>query len=73
MVTLNQIKPGSSARVVRAGSRITFRLLELGILPGALLKVVCQAPLGDPIAVKVDNTEVAIGREDASYILVETE
>jgi len=73
MVTLNQIKPGNSARVVRAGSRITFRLLELGILPGAVLKVVCLAPLGDPIAVKVDNTEVAIGREDASQILVETE
>jgi ferrous iron transport protein A len=70
-MTLSDLKPGSFGRVVSWGEGLSDRLLELGLLPGALVEVVRLAPLGDPIAYKVKDSQLAISRADASRIVVD--
>ena len=70
VMTLNELKPGTCGRIC-ACRGISDRLCELGLLPGAFVEVVRIAPLGDPIAVKLKDCQIAIRRSDASRIDVE--
>lgn len=70
-MTLSELKPGSRGRVVSWGEGLSDRLFELGLLPGALVEVVRLAPLGDPIAYRVKDSQLAISRSDAARIHVE--
>lgn len=45
------------------------RLLDLGFIPGATIKVLQKSPLGDPIAYQVSNTTIALRNEESSLIL----
>jgi ferrous iron transport protein A len=47
------------------------RLIELGFVEGASVEVLHEGPLGgDPIAVRVDGTTVALGRRAAMAVIV---
>ncbi len=72
LVTLSSAPPGSIVRVVRVdvrGRGPYRRLLELGVYPGATLRVVSNS-LG-PVIVEKNGARLAIGRRHASRILVE--
>jgi ferrous iron transport protein A len=50
------------------------QLIELGFIEGARVELLHQGPFGgDPIAVRVDESTVALRRRDAAAILVEAE
>ena len=56
------------------GAELERRLLEMGFVEGARFEVLHEGPLGaDPIAVKVDETRVALRRRDANALIVETD
>ena len=42
------------------------RLLDLGFIPGATIKVLQRSPLGDPVAYQVSNTTIALRKEESS-------
>lgn len=44
------------------------RLLDLGFIPGATVKVLQKSPLGDPVAYQVSNTTIALRKEESSQI-----
>ncbi|KZZ83282.1 MULTISPECIES: FeoA family protein [Bacillaceae] len=44
------------------------RLLDLGFVPGAVVKVVRRSPLGDPIAFRVSQTTIALRKEESMRI-----
>lgn len=47
------------------------RLLEMGFVEGAAVEVLHEGPIhGDPIAVRLDDTTIAIRRRDANAIIV---
>jgi DtxR family Mn-dependent transcriptional regulator len=46
-------------------------LAELGILPGALARVVARAPFGGPITLSVGSAECVVGPALAAQVLVE--
>lgn len=69
-MTLNDLKPGFCGRICGCEG-ISDRLCEIGILPGATVEVVRIAPLGDPIALKVKDCQIAIRRSDATMINIE--
>ena len=80
-MTLGQMKRGQSARIVAVGGvgpggdasydEITRRLLEMGLLEGAQVEVVHEAPFGgDPMAVRVRGALVALRRQEANLIQV---
>ncbi len=48
----------------------SFRLREMGFLPGARLRVIRRAPLGDPIEVELGGAHLALRRKDAALIKV---
>jgi Fe2+ transport system protein FeoA len=71
-LTLTQLPVGSNAIVtaVSGTGRITNRLLEMGVTPGAAVSVVKMAPFGDPIEVLIRGYSLAMRRSEADAIEV---
>ena len=54
-----------------SAAELERRLLELGFVEGARVEVLHEGPLGrDPIAVRVNDTTIALRRREAMAILV---
>jgi ferrous iron transport protein A len=70
--SLDTLPAGLAARVVnvQGSSAIARRLMEMGIVPGAPIKVVRTAPLGDPIQVCLRDYQLALRRAEARAITV---
>jgi Fe2+ transport system protein FeoA len=70
--SLDTLPSGLAARVVsvQGSSAIARRLMEMGIVPGAPIRVVRTAPLGDPIQVCLRNYHLALRRVEARAITV---
>lgn len=68
--TLAQLHTGDRGRIigVRGDDAVSVRLLELGLLPGVEVEVLGVAPFGDPLAVALKGTRLAIRRRDAQRI-----
>ena len=66
------LKPGKEGRVtqVNAQGSIRQRLLDMGILPDALIEMVRVAPAGDPVWIQLDGTQLALRRPEAEAVLV---
>jgi len=72
-VTLDQLSPGGDG-VVRGlnGAAPTIRrLMDLGLVPGTIVRHVRRAPLGDPLEVLVRGTHLSIRRSEAGKVHVE--
>jgi len=63
---------GSDAKVVsvKGNSRVTRRLMEMGVIPGVSVRVVKMAPFGDPIEIRVRGYNLAMRRNEADAIEV---
>jgi len=75
---LGELNPGASAKIFSVGavggcdSSLARRLLEMGLLEGAHVEVLHQAPFGgDPLAVRVRGTLIALRRNEANFIEVD--
>ena len=70
--SLGAMAIGRSARIlsVNASLAVARRVMELGLVPGVLIRVVRTAPLGDPIQVCVRGYHLALRRSDAHAIKV---
>jgi ferrous iron transport protein A len=67
---IHAIQSGNGARGPEA-AELERRLLELGFVEGAEVEVLHEGPLGrDPIAVRVNDTTIALRRREAMAILV---
>jgi len=73
--TLKTLKPGVDARVVHVhgGGALRLRIMELGLTPGALIRVRKIAPLGDPIEILVRGYALSLRRADAALVEVMAE
>ena len=81
-VALGHAAKGFRGRVVRVGAaeahpdmvELERRLIEMGFVEGAKIRLLHEGFIGrDPIAVRVDDTTVALRRRDATLILVDPE
>jgi ferrous iron transport protein A len=72
-IPLTKVPPGNSSRVVDIMGRGAFRrrLLDMGFIPGAFVRVIKGAPLGNPIEYCVGGTHVTLRKQEAAHILVE--
>jgi Fe2+ transport system protein FeoA len=70
---LDEVEPGKTVKVVsiEGGRGVRQRLLNMGILPGEVVKVVRSAPLFGPLMVSGRSGTFFIGRGMARKILVE--
>lgn len=71
-MTLDTIPKDVNARIasVEMNGAHGLRLMEMGLVPGAPVRVVKAAPLGDPIQVCIRNYHLALRRAEAQAIEV---
>ena len=69
-MTLQQLKPGQSARIVSVGGEGALRqhFLDMGVIPGAEVTVTKLAPLGDPMELRLHGYELTLRLADAARI-----
>ncbi len=69
---LSDLRPGQEASVAKvvAKGAIRQRLLEMGFIKGARLKVEKLAPLGDPMELVIKGYHLSLRREESACILV---
>jgi len=74
-MTLAELKPGESGRIVRVGSvgSIRRRIVDMGAVGGTNVTVVKVAPLGDPIEVKIKGYSLTLRKEEAEAITIEAQ
>ena len=68
--TLYEARTGSSIQLTKSDVQgvMRRRLLDLGFVPGNTIEVLQRSPLGDPIAFRVNNTIIALRKEESSLI-----
>ncbi len=73
IVKLSEGEPGKSYRVLRILGRgmVKRRIMDMGLVPGARLRILGEAPLGDPMDVELNGTFLSIRKKEASLIEVE--
>jgi ferrous iron transport protein A len=77
---LGELNPGSAGKIVSVGAKadcsadLVRRLLEMGMLEGSRVEVLHQAPFGgDPLAIRVRGSIIALRRNEANHIEVVVE
>ena len=74
--TLAGLQPGESGRIVSVDFERApglARLMEIGFIPGQVVRMIKLAPFGDPIEVRVMNCDLVLRKKEASAVYVETE
>ncbi|HDH09598.1 MAG: ferrous iron transport protein A [Anaerolineae bacterium] len=71
--TLNQLKPGERATIVKVGGQgpVRRRILDMGVVKGAEIEVVRVAPLGDPVEVLIKGYHLSLRKSEAQQVQVE--
>ena len=72
-MTLKDLKPGQSARILTVGGEGALRqhFLDMGVIPGAEATLIKLAPLGDPMELRIHGYELTLRLADAEKITAE--
>ena len=73
--TLNQLKPGERAIIIKVGGEgpVRRRILDMGVVTGADIEVVRVAPLGDPVEFRVKGYNLSLRKSEAQNVQVEAQ
>lgn len=73
MSRLADLPVGARARVVRVagGGDVSFRLLEMGLIPGIEIALVGKAPLGDPLELELRGYRLSVRKAEAALVDVD--
>lgn len=72
-VRLSDLRPGMAGKIVRVTGKavVKQRLLEMGFTKGAIIRVIKEAPLGDPVEYEVRGYSLTLRRAETSHIFIE--
>ena len=71
MITLDQLKLRQIAVVQEfTDDFLSLKFIEMGCLPGEIVKLVNIAPFGDPIAIEVSGYVLSLRKQEASTVIV---
>jgi len=70
--TVKDLKPGERGKVlnIKGKGDLKKRLLDMGMVPGAEIKLEKVAPLGDPIDILIKGYHLSLRKEEAKEILL---
>ena len=70
---LSELKPGQTARIISYAldNAVSRRLVEMGLSPEKEVYYVRNAPLGDPLQLKINNNILSLRHKQASQIKIE--
>ncbi|MBE5864548.1 MAG: ferrous iron transport protein B [Lachnospiraceae bacterium] len=71
-MTLRELEIGRVAEIleIKGEGALRQHLLDMGLLPGAEIRIVKYAPMGDPMEVQIHGYELTLRLADAEQILV---
>lgn len=71
-IPLSDLQPGDQGEVVQVHAQgpVRQRLLEMGFIRGARLRVEKLAPLGDPMELVIKGYHLSLRRDESACILV---
>lgn len=71
-LSLDSLLPGEAAHIVSLDRKhpLRRRLMELGFIRGARVTVVRRAPMGDPVELRLNGTDLALRASDLLGIQV---
>lgn len=69
---LSELKIGSKSIVtnVLGEGKLRRRLFDMGVTPGAMIRIIKVAPLGDPIQIHIRNYELTLRKSEAELVVV---
>lgn len=72
-MTLDKLTPGEKCKIKRlsVGNLLGQRLMSMGVYPGTELHVIRNAPLKDPMEVRMDGNSISLRHEEAKFVEVE--
>lgn len=72
---LRQLRLNQKGKIVaiKARGEMGRRIRDMGLVPGAALRVIRRAPLKDPVALRLTDFTLMLRNNEADYITVETE
>jgi ferrous iron transport protein A len=72
--TLAELRVGAVAKVARVEGTddISCRLMEMGLTPGASVRVVGFAPLGDPLELEVRGYRLSVRKSEAARVITDS-
>ncbi len=73
-MSIAELAPGQSGRIrqVGGGGAVRQRLLDMGLLPNAVVEMARKAPTGDPLWIRMQGFELALRASEAAAVQVET-
>lgn len=73
-MTLADLKPGQTAKIVRVGNigTIRRRIVDMGAVKGTDISLIKVAPLGDPMEIKIKGYNLTLRKKEAEAILIES-
>ena len=73
MVSLDTLSAGSTARIIALGGERAFRcrLMELGLLPGTVLRLIRRQDIGGVLELEVRGCRLSVRRREANEMIVE--
>ncbi|MCR5815193.1 MAG: ferrous iron transport protein A [Desulfovibrio sp.] len=71
-IALTSLQKGEKAQILQITSHgeLGRRIRDLGLIPGVSISLLGRAPLGDPLALRVADTTVAIRKREAQAIFI---
>ena len=74
LTSIADLKEHAEGRVafIRGDNRVLRRLLDMGITTNTIIHIIKSAPFGGPVEIAVRGSKLALGREIASDVFVET-
>jgi ferrous iron transport protein A len=75
IMQLNELEPKQVGKIlkVRGFGPLRQRMMDMGMVPGAEIKVVRVAPLGDPIEYQIKGYRLSLRHHEARHIIVDVE
>jgi ferrous iron transport protein A len=69
---LSELQIGQQATIIDfAKDEISIKLMEMGFIPGEIIRIEKFAPFGDPISISVAGYSLSLRLNEAQYINVE--
>jgi ferrous iron transport protein A len=74
-IMMRKMKDNQSGIIsaVRVGGELGRRIRDMGLVPGAAIKIQGRAPLYDPVALRVMGFTLTLRNDEADHIEVEVE
>ena len=75
MTYLDKMLPGQKGRIIgfTRDNATVRRLMELGLVPGRVVKYLRNAPLNDPLEIQIGSSFLSLRHAEASMITMEVE